>query len=202
MRNRSGITLIELIVVIAIIGILMVALGFEFTGWRGRYTVESETRNLYNDLMNARVSAMNRNRDYFITWTNTAYTVYEDTYNAAFPSSPDGDGILQIASDRRLEGFPKTTEYVLCWPGLYTLPLIIDRKGFMSFLGKPDPEPPDGAQLRIDPDKDCNDGIHDKEDPPSFLFKKNPDYDCLKIMQETRIKMGKWNVQTNVCDIK
>jgi len=58
----------------------------------------------------------------------------------------------------------------------------------------PSPEPAAGVTLQIDPDKSCAD-VHDKDNI-------NPDYDCINIQQETRIKMGKWNVNTNACDIK
>jgi len=192
MRNTSGLTLIELIVVISIIGILAVALGIEFTGWRGRSAVETEIREIYNDIMNARANAMSRNRVYFVTGTATSYTIYEDTN-----PWPNGDGSLQIASDRRLQGFPKTLanpRYPLCLPAGYTVPLIIDKRGLMSFLVMPNPEPANGAQLRVDPDRNCADA-HD-------INTMNPDYDCLTIMQGTRIKIGKWNGTTNACDIK
>jgi len=49
----NGITLIELIVVISIMGILVFALGFSFQGWMGGYKVESQIKEMYVDLMNA-----------------------------------------------------------------------------------------------------------------------------------------------------
>ncbi len=95
MKNH-GITLIELIIVISIIGILAVALGFEFTGWMGGYRVESQTKEMYVDLMNARARAMQRNRVHFVRLfiPPTQYTnMYDDTNPA-----PDGDGTyLQTA---------------------------------------------------------------------------------------------------------
>lgn len=188
MRNKNGVTLIELAIVVAIVGILVVVAGFEFTGWRGRSAVEMETRSLYNDLMNARVSAMNRNRNYFMTQTSTSYTIYEDT-----SPWPNGDGVMQTASDRRLQGFPKTVEYALCLRGGYTLPLVIEKRGLVSFFAQPSPEPVDW-QFRIDPDRNCA--------LPHDSGGMNPDYDCVNIQNETRIKMGKWNVATSVCDIK
>jgi len=193
MRNKNGITLIEIIIVVSIIGILVVVAGFEFVGWRGRSAVEIETRDLYNNLMNARVNAMSRNRDYFLTGTNTSYTIYEDTYNATYVPSTEGDGVLQTASDRILQGFPKTVEYALCLRGGYTLPLVIGKRGLVSFFAQPSPEPVDW-QFRIDPDKNCA--------LPHDSGGMNPDYDCVNIQNETRIKMGKWNVATSVCDIK
>jgi prepilin-type N-terminal cleavage/methylation domain-containing protein len=191
MRNQSGVTLIELIIVVTIIGILIVALGLEFVGWRGRSAVEVTTRDLYNDLMNARVSAMNRNRDYFVTATTNTYTIYEDTN-----PPPDGDGVLQTAGDRILQGFPKTVEYAICPRAGYTLPVVISKRGMVSFFAAPSLEPADGPYFRIDPDGNCA-LPHDSPNQ-----EKNADYDCVNIQNETRIKMGKWNVTTNVCDIK
>lgn len=54
MKNKSGITLIELLVVIATMGTLAAALVFSFQGWLGNYHAESQTKEMYADLMNAR----------------------------------------------------------------------------------------------------------------------------------------------------
>ena len=56
--SERGVTLVELIVVISVIGILAIALGFSYVGWQGAYRVEKTTKELYTDLMDARSRAM------------------------------------------------------------------------------------------------------------------------------------------------
>ena len=102
MKNR-GITLIELIIVISIIGILLIALGFSFEGWMGGYRVESQTKEMYVDLMNARARAMQRNRLHVVDFPSaTQYRIREDT---------DEDNV----PDTILPSFPKTVQYNISW---------------------------------------------------------------------------------------
>ena len=112
MINKNGVTLIELVVAVAVIGILVLALGFSFEGWMGRYKAESQIKELYSDLMNAKVTAMQRNRTSFVSLTTTRYTVYEDTNPA-----PDGDGLLQTASDRRILRKDLEANSPITWSG-------------------------------------------------------------------------------------
>jgi hypothetical protein len=59
-------------------------------------------KTMFIDLMNARISAMNKNRTYFVTFSPSAasatqYTIYEDR-DAVNPVL-DGDGVLQPGTD-------------------------------------------------------------------------------------------------------
>ena len=77
--NSRGVTLVELIIVVSIIAILAVALGFSFQGWVGGYKIESQTKEMYVDLMNARARAMQRNRAHFVVVTANNYQIFEDS---------------------------------------------------------------------------------------------------------------------------
>jgi prepilin-type N-terminal cleavage/methylation domain-containing protein len=171
-KQNRGITLIELIVVISVIGILAVSLGFEFTGWIGAYRVESQAKEMYVDLMNARARAMQRNRVYFVRINNsTSYSIYEDDTDGT-STVPDGDGILQTGTDTQLPTYPKTVEYNLDWNNSVVGPpvnLTFNTKGIMTTLGS----------LSIFVDRD-GDGRKDFD----------PDYDCI-VIAPTRINMGR-----------
>jgi len=84
---RGGFTLVEILITIAILGILMVIAASNFSGLNEKYKVEAETKQLYADLMDARGRAMQRNRWFFVRMTSTGYNTYEDSSPA-----PDGNG--------------------------------------------------------------------------------------------------------------
>jgi len=104
MMDKNGFSLIELIIVIAIFGILLAIAALSGREWMERYRVEGQTKEMYADLMKARVSAMQRNRMFFVRLAQNQYAIYEDTF-----SSPDGNEVYDPGQDTLVT--QKTLQY-------------------------------------------------------------------------------------------
>ena len=72
-----------------ILGIVASLGTVSFTGWVRKHDLESQVKEMYTDLMNARLTAMHQNRARFITLSANQLRAYEDNDPA-----PSGDGML------------------------------------------------------------------------------------------------------------
>jgi prepilin-type N-terminal cleavage/methylation domain-containing protein len=95
-RSRlHGFSLIEMLVVIAIVGIIAGLATVSFAGLARKYRIDNQVRRMHGDFSNIKVMAMTKGRTHFVTLNENSYTGYEDSHPA-----PDGDGILAVGSDR------------------------------------------------------------------------------------------------------
>jgi type IV fimbrial biogenesis protein FimT len=124
MMNKKGFSILELIVVLAILGILLSIATISGSTWLNKYRVESQMKEMYVDLMNARASAMQKNRMHFVELTAARYTVYEDTNDG-----PDGNGTPETALDTPVmrKDIPS---YPIAWNAGGTI--IFNTRGLMS----------------------------------------------------------------------
>jgi prepilin-type N-terminal cleavage/methylation domain-containing protein len=99
-ERRGGFTLLEILIVLAIVGIVVMIAVSNFRGMMEKYRVEGETKQMFADLMDARGRAMQRNRTHFvqIAADNLVYKTYDDTKDV-INATPDGDGVLQPGED-------------------------------------------------------------------------------------------------------
>ncbi|OPY81024.1 MAG: hypothetical protein A4E64_00080 [Syntrophorhabdus sp. PtaU1.Bin058] len=105
--KKKGFTLIEVCVVIAIAGILAGLAFVNFSGLSNKYNLENQVREMYSDLMNTRIMAMNKNRSHFMVLAAGSYTTYDDT---------NGNGQLNIGTDTQILG-AKILKNQMAWTG-------------------------------------------------------------------------------------
>jgi prepilin-type N-terminal cleavage/methylation domain-containing protein len=169
--NKKGYTLIELIVVIAIIAILLTIATISGRAWLDRSRVETQMKEMYADLLNARLSAMQRSRMYFVDFPTgpaaiTQYIIYEDQISGN--PLAEGSGAWE-ATDRLVAQRNIDLRYAMTIPGAgATGRITFDSRGLVT-TGLVGTE----ANIRV-------------------ITSFNAGYDCIEI-SATKTRMGVWN---------
>jgi len=180
--KKDGFSLIELLVVMIITGILATLGTVSFTGWVRKHDIESQVREIYTDLMNARLTAMHQNRTHFITLSANQMRAYEDNDPA-----PNGDGSLTLGSDNPLCLWERKRDEVV--------DAACPFSGSLSYKNLRFPATWNGtATLEFNAR-----GLSNSDKSICVFSTHNPSYDCI-VVSTTRIRMGKIINQGGGCN--
>jgi len=112
-RDKNGVTLLELMVVLAIIVILLGAGYLSFKQFKANYDLTNATNQLYADFQWVRQRSMGSTHLYGIAFAANGYTVFEDTnddqsYNVGVDRVIKAETFTNIS----LAGFPASNQVV------------------------------------------------------------------------------------------
>ena len=99
MGEVRGFTLIELLVVIVIMAIAT-AIGFSLSGWENRTAAESQVKQVYADLMNARELAITQKRWVYVIFADDP--VNNNLYDYNIYADTDDNGAYDPANDKKI----------------------------------------------------------------------------------------------------
>jgi len=96
MSNNSGFTLIEAIIVLAVIGILAAITSITASQWLPGYRLKSAARDLFNNMQYAKSQAITENQSWTVTFSTSSpqgYTVGAGSANRTVRLSAYGSGV-------------------------------------------------------------------------------------------------------------
>ncbi len=120
-----GLTLIELIVIITIMTILLAIAGVQYHQWQIRYGIESQVRQLYSDLIGARVEAMQQNELYIVRIeSSNSYAVYRDE---------NDNSTYDAGTDTKIEKYSRSgLKYPIKWSDGNVLEFTMNERGLIN----------------------------------------------------------------------
>ena len=128
MKAQSGFTLVELMVVVAIIGIILTIATMNFTQWNDKYTVESYTKQIYSILMKARNDAANTNTQNLVTLAANQVTTLQDA---------NSNGVADPGEPTTTNPYPRfaITSNIAVVPPTPPQQITFDRRGITNNIG-------------------------------------------------------------------
>jgi type IV fimbrial biogenesis protein FimT len=184
MIKNKGFTLIELVVVIALISILLTIATLAFNQMQRKYAIEAQVKEMLADLTNVRMQAIETKREHRIFLNPLSYAVvrYDDTEAAAVKIDPtaSGSGGLVVSSKGEViadRQYRKTLKYSIeqftvgtgARTAFNNTPIIINNRGYAN-------------NLTIVVGFDAG----------------QPAFNCLTI-SDARINIGRININDNTC---
>lgn len=118
MKNKiipNGFTIVELFIVIAIMGVLLLATSYQFSRWIRRYNIEKDIKQMQIDLLYAKKVAMNKNITHFFrvnTSDKKTYDVIEDR------NRNEQLDLTDCSTNNDCTILSYTTKYDLSWSSL------------------------------------------------------------------------------------